>query len=583
MDFLTNTILPFHSPPSLSSSSASPPIMPSTSFDSFESLIFSHTLVEQCSIHQRDLRTYCNDCAVNICSQCAATEHSSHFYEAIELSMLLAKNKSLQLVTEVRKASESVRKRIEKVQRMGDDVDSKSIQAAADVRNVIKRCKRAFTERENNLLAIIDQTRYVGNFFLREQMDHLQVMLKQLNEISRLVSGPAQGLNAVELLSLTERTRTELREILAGTPDLPPFEGDFIKFYAPDTSILNTIAGLGYLLVENPLGHRVMRPIVRTNQPSISGASGSSIVRREGPINRAIYGARHIVLSLNSGSIPTKMFGGEGEANGQLCRPWGVCCDRDGNIVVADRSNNRIQVFDPRGSFKFSFGIAGTGPGEFNRPAGITINPEGHIVVADKDNHRIQVFKPDGSFLLTFGNNGIGNGEFNYPWDVACNAIGHIIVSDTRNHRIQLFSSNGTFLGKFGYEGFGHHMSQQFDSPRGVCFSPNGDILVTDFNNHRVAVIDPNLTQATFFGREGSGDNEFRRPQGIICDDEGTIIIADSKNHRIKVLRNDGTLLWKFGREGQGNGELNVPSGICLNPNGHIVVVDFANNRIQVF
>lgn len=37
-------------------------------------------------------------------------------------------------------------------------------------------------------------------------------------------------------------------------------------------------------------------------------------------------------------------FGCEGEGDGQLCRPWGVCVDREGYVVVADRSNNRIQV-----------------------------------------------------------------------------------------------------------------------------------------------------------------------------------------------------------------------------------------------
>lgn len=46
------------------------------------------------------------------------------------------------------------------------------------------------------------------------------------------------------------------------------------------------------------------------------------------------------------GSLGSKVssFGCEGEGDGQLCRPWGVCVDREGYVVVADRSNNRIQV-----------------------------------------------------------------------------------------------------------------------------------------------------------------------------------------------------------------------------------------------
>lgn len=85
------------------------------------------------------------------------------------------------------------------------------------------------------------------------------------------------------------------------------------------------------------------------------------------------------------------MFGTEGDADGQLCRPWGVCCDRNGQIIVADRSNNRVQVFNSNGSFSHKFGTQGSGPGQFDRPAGVAVDNQERIIVADKDNHRIQV------------------------------------------------------------------------------------------------------------------------------------------------------------------------------------------------
>ena len=37
-------------------------------------------------------------------------------------------------------------------------------------------------------------------------------------------------------------------------------------------------------------------------------------------------------------------FGQEGEKDGDLCRPWGVACSKEGHILVANRSNNRIEV-----------------------------------------------------------------------------------------------------------------------------------------------------------------------------------------------------------------------------------------------
>ena len=84
--------------------------------------------------------------------------------------------------------------------------------------------------------------------------------------------------------------------------------------------------------------------------------------------------------------------GGEGSEDGQFCRPWGVCCDLIGNIIIADRSNNRVQVFDRSGKFLRKFGCYGTRAGQFDRPAGVAYdNQLNRIVVTDKDNHRIQV------------------------------------------------------------------------------------------------------------------------------------------------------------------------------------------------
>lgn len=85
------------------------------------------------------------------------------------------------------------------------------------------------------------------------------------------------------------------------------------------------------------------------------------------------------------------MIGTEGREEGQFCRPWGHCCDKMGRIYVADRSNNRIQVFKETGEFSHTFGSYGTGPGQFDRPAGICIDPQDRVIVVDKDNHRVQV------------------------------------------------------------------------------------------------------------------------------------------------------------------------------------------------
>ena len=84
----------------------------------------------------------------------------------------------------------------------------------------------------------------------------------------------------------------------------------------------------------------------------------------------------------------------------------------------------------------FKIGVRGTEQGCFTWPRGIAVSPDNNIVVADSSNHRVQVFDSTGRFLFEFGNYGSNEGEFDCLAGVAVNRIGQFIVSDRYNHRI---------------------------------------------------------------------------------------------------------------------------------------------------
>src|SRR5439155_1427221 len=85
------------------------------------------------------------------------------------------------------------------------------------------------------------------------------------------------------------------------------------------------------------------------------------------------------------------MFGESGSGIGRFNRPSGVAVRPDGTILVADTGNNRIQLFDAKGSFLSAFGSEGSGDGQLSGPTGVAVSPDGRILVADTGNHRIQV------------------------------------------------------------------------------------------------------------------------------------------------------------------------------------------------
>src|SRR6266581_3511075 len=76
-----------------------------------------------------------------------------------------------------------------------------------------------------------------------------------------------------------------------------------------------------------------------------------------------------------------------------------MCLGKNGNVIVADSGNDRLQVFSPDGKFLAKCGGPGKGPGEFNQPWGITLDKNGNIYVADWKSHRIQKLSSAGKCL----------------------------------------------------------------------------------------------------------------------------------------------------------------------------------------
>ena len=86
-------------------------------------------------------------------------------------------------------------------------------------------------------------------------------------------------------------------------------------------------------------------------------------------------------------------------------RPTRLAVAPDGKLYVTDGYGNaRVHRFSAEGKLEKSWGNPGSGPGEFMVPHGIGIASDGRVVVADRDNDRIQIFTRDGEFLEEWAN-----------------------------------------------------------------------------------------------------------------------------------------------------------------------------------
>uniref|UniRef100_A0A3P9C005 E3 ubiquitin-protein ligase TRIM71 n=2 Tax=Haplochromini TaxID=319058 RepID=A0A3P9C005_9CICH len=554
---------------------------------------------------------FCETCTVPICRECSMGRHMGHTFVYLQDAVQDCRAITIQLLADAQQGRQAVQLSMDKVQAMSEQVEIKAKVVQTEVKALVLRHKKALEERECELLWKVEKIRQVKAKSLYLQVEKLHQSLTKLDSTIAAVSQVLDEGHHLDVLLARERMLTQIHELKALRGLLQPQEDDRFMFTPPDQALYIAIQSMGLIssgafapvtkahgeglksaLRSKPTSFTVVG-YDHDGEPRLSGGDALSAIvmsvtdgnvstadvtdhqngsytvgylpKCEGEhllsvlvCNQHIQGSpfKVIVKSGRSyGSLGTQVssFGCEGEGDGQLCRPWGICVDKEGYVVVADRSNNRIQVGFPLKS---------------------------QLLIKHSSSRLLSVFTFEGQFLLKFGEKGTKNGQFNYPWDVAVNSEGKILVSDTRNHRVQLFAPDGSFLNKYGFEGA---LWKHFDSPRGVAFNHEDHLVVTDFNNHRLLVIRPDCQSARFLGSEGTGNGQFLRPQGVAVDQENRIIVADSRNHRIQIFEPNGNFLCKFGSQGSSFGQMDRPSGVAVSPDGAIVVVDFGNNRILKF
>ncbi|XP_032093199.1 E3 ubiquitin-protein ligase TRIM71 isoform X2 [Thamnophis elegans] len=549
--------------------------------------------VNYCQHHDDEvLHFYCDACSVPICRECTMGRHVGHSFIYLQEALQDSRTLTIQLLADAQQGRQAIQ--VEKIRQ----VKAKSLYLQVEklrqnlnkLDNTISAVQQVLEEGRNmdillardRMLAQMQEMKNVRGFLQPQEDD--RVMFTPPDQALYLAIKSMGFVSSGAFAPLTKATGEGLKRALQGKVasfSVIGYDHDGEPRLSGGDMISAVVMGPDGNLFGADICDQQNGTYLVNYRPQMEGEHLISVMM----CNQHIESSPFKVMVKSGRSyvgigLPGLCFASEGDSDGKLCRPWGVSVDKEGYIIVADRSNNRIQIFKPCGAFHHKFGTLGARPGQFDRPAGVACDSSRRIVVADKDNHRIQIFTFDGQFILKFGEKGTKNGQFNYPWDVAVNSEGKILVSDTRNHRVQLFGPDGVFLNKYGFEGA---LWKHFDSPRGVTFNHEGHLVVTDFNNHRLLVIRPDCQSARFLGSEGTNNGQFLRPQGVAVDQEGRIIVADSRNHRVQIFEPNGSFLCKFGTQGSGFGQMDRPSGITVTPDGMIVVVDFGNNRILIF
>ena len=271
---------------------------------------------------------------------------------------------------------------------------------------------------------------------------------------------------------------------------------------------------------------------------------------------------------------PERVIGRPGNGAGELREPRGLAFDDDGNLLVADTGNHRIQRFEAgsgRSLDVWGGPDPGDEPGRFRSPSDVAVGPDGSIYVADTWNHRIQKLAPDGTVVLEWREQDPG---FWGPRAIEVSSTGLVFVADTGNKRVLAYDPDGRQRLVFGGEGAD---PGQFVEPVGLALDEEaGRLFVADTGNRRVQTFD---LQGQFLAEwRARGWEEFYTEPYLAL--AGSVLVAtDSFANRINVYGPGGRLRRSLGGAGSG---LDHPVGVVISDDGALYASDTRNHRVVV-
>jgi DNA-binding beta-propeller fold protein YncE len=223
----------------------------------------------------------------------------------------------------------------------------------------------------------------------------------------------------------------------------------------------------GTLFVIDDAGHSVrhftavgkeLAPIGPVGKPSDTGYDGSNlttVTRSAGPYNR----------------------------------PTNIAVAPNGDLYVSDGYGNaRVHHFSPDGELVRSWGEPGTGPGQFMISHGICVLTDGRVLVADRENDRIQVFSPKGAFLaewtdvqrpthLVLGRDGLLY-VAELWWRKGLKTPKGKEITAERYGKISVLDTNGRAVARFG--GGPPNTPGNFSAPHGIAVDSRGSVYAAE-------------------------------------------------------------------------------------------------------
>ena len=160
--------------------------------------------------------------------------------------------------------------------------------------------------------------------------------------------------------------------------------------------------------------------------------------------------------------------------------PADVAVAPNGDIYVADGyGNSSVHRFTGDGKHLSSWGTPGAGRGPFTTPHGIWVDTSQRVLVADRENNRVQLFSPEGDSYGEWS-------DLFHPMDIYVDRDGTVFVTD-QIPRITMFAPSGQMIARGRPAAYGAH---------GVWGDSRGNLYLAEMNVNQVTKLERRATGA---------------------------------------------------------------------------------------
>ena len=518
------------------------------------------------------LNRYCNNCKVPICDRCGETRHTHHTKVNIQQAAEEEKLKMEETVEQVKMQIVDLEMEMKTTTELFTISKEKIATARKDVWTTVEELIRVLKEHERTMLTELDVIEKAQQRDYLTQLEHLQASVHELKSSVR---------NCEEILHKNvsvETVQAQQAEIERSKGVLKALKLDIYRpchlCYRADEDYIENLTckapGKVFVSKTDPL-----RSILEWNNRRKAEAGyctlfdivtidsgGESCHQKIDEIKVTVRTPSGMDLDLKYNHC----------CQGRYTYYYRPLCDGKHKVTVLVNSQPlsgspwslwvRPYEYSLFIDFEF-FGIP-----RFKEPCVVATDMRtGNLALADRKKQMVQLFDENLKYLTELGQSGPAAIKLTNITSVAFTQSGDVIVIASGS--VICFTISGEFTGCIN--------NKNLNSPFSLTIAFDGGLIVCDTGDKSVKVLSPDGTEMLkSFSALDCDDS----PWEAVCF-QNKFFVSYPTAGCVKTFNNDGDFLYNIGNAGKG--QLSKPRGLAIDVFGNLIVCDEENKALEVY